>query len=89
MSIDRYEAICRPLLSLNWSKKRGFLFIAIAFGLAHLQGIPQLFLFKMRPILGILEKFETCQALFPSWFVYLNLYESYICHVWPEFKKNN
>lgn len=67
MSIDRYEAICRPLIGLNWSKRRGFIFIGVAFLLAHLQGIPQLFIFSMKPIEFTLERFVTCQASFPKW----------------------
>ena len=27
MSIDRYEALCKPLVGLSWSRKRGKLFL--------------------------------------------------------------
>jgi hypothetical protein len=68
ITIDRYEAICRPLNSLSWSKKRGAGYILIAFTLAHLQGIPQVPLFALRIIPNIEPPTETCYAIFnPTW----------------------
>lgn len=43
MTIDRFEAICRPLIGLSWSKQRGLYYVGVAFVAAHLQGIPQVF----------------------------------------------
>nr|QVK46041.1 G protein-coupled receptor [Proales similis] len=66
MSIDRYEAICKPFSSLSWTFKRGFLFIFASFVLSHLQGIPQPIFFAIRDIPGIWPDKKTCYAHFPS-----------------------
>lgn len=78
MSIDRYEAICKPLIGLSWSKKRGKTYIAIAFVLAHLQGIPQVLLFSLRKIPNMQPPTSTCYAMFnPRW-----LEKMYVIYTW-------
>lgn len=68
MTIDRYEAICRPLVGLSWSKQRGHIYILIAFICAHLQGVPQIRLFALREIPNVEPVQHTCYARFdPPW----------------------
>jgi hypothetical protein len=78
MSVDRFEAINRPLIGLSWSKKRGLTYIAIAFVCAHLQGIPQIIFFSLRYIPGFEPPVQTCYADFqPKW-----LQNAYIVYTW-------
>jgi hypothetical protein len=68
MTLDRFEAICRPFKTLRWSYKRGMIYIGVAFLLAHLQGIPQIVLFSIRTIHNVKPQVETCFAVFnPVW----------------------
>ena len=78
MSVDRFEAISRPLIGLSWSKKRGLVYIGIAFICAHLQGIPQIMFFALRPIPQVDPPVITCFAVFqPVW-----LQNAYIVYTW-------
>ena len=78
MSIDRYQAVCKPLISLSWTKKRGNTMIAVAFVIAHLQGIPQIVFFSFREIPGIVPRTLSCYAIFnPPW-----LETVYIVYTW-------
>ena len=78
MSVDRFEAINRPLIGLSWSKKRGLFYIAIAFICAHLQGIPQIIFFAYRTLGGFEPPVQTCYAVFqPIW-----LQNAYIIYTW-------
>jgi hypothetical protein len=68
MTLDRFEAICRPFKTLRWSYKRGMIYIIVAFLLAHLQGIPQIVLFSIRTIHNVKPQVQTCFAVFnPVW----------------------
>lgn len=56
------------LNNIGWSKTRGFVYISIAFCLAHLQGIPQIILFALRDINSVEPSVKTCYAEFsPPW----------------------
>lgn len=78
MTLDRYEAICKPLFSLSWSKARGFAYIFGAFVVSHLQGIPQLMFFALRELKDVEPSVVTCLAEFsPPW-----LQNVYIIYTW-------
>ncbi len=78
MTIDRYEAICRPMLGLSWTRRRGLAYIWCAFVLSHLQGIPQVVFFAQRTIPNSSPPIQTCYAIFhPLW-----LQNAYIVYTW-------
>ena len=66
MTLDRYEAICKPMVGLSWSRRRGLVYISIAFVVSHLQGLPQVFFFALRKIPGMVPDTTTCYAIFPT-----------------------
>lgn len=78
MTIDRYEAICRPFLGLSWSRQRGLLYITIAFIISHLQGLPQIYFFRLQQIPGLNVPVMTCYAVFKP----LVLQNIYIIYTW-------
>lgn len=78
MTIDRYEAICRPFLGLSWSRQRGMLYITIAFLISHLQGLPQIYFFRLQEIPGLSAPVFTCYAEFKP----LVLQNIYIIYTW-------
>ncbi|RNA06615.1 vasopressin V1b receptor, partial [Brachionus plicatilis] len=78
MTIDRYEAICRPFLGLSWSRQRGLLYITIAFIISHLQGLPQIYFFRLQEIPGLNVPVVTCYAVFKP----LVLQNIYIIYTW-------
>jgi hypothetical protein len=78
MTIDRFEAVCKPLGGLNWSKKRGSYYILVSFLLAHLQGVPQVVFFALRDVFAFGAWVKTCYAKFePQWLMYA--YVLYTC----------
>lgn len=78
MTVDRYEAVCKPMVGLSWSPARGSLYIAIAFVLSHLQGVPQIVFFALREIPNSEPPLKTCYAIFnPLW-----LQDAYILYTW-------
>jgi arginine vasopressin receptor 1A len=78
MTLDRYEAICKPMIGLSWSHRRGLAYIGVAFVVSHLQGIPQVIFFALRLIPNVEPPVETCYAIFePKW-----LQNAYIIYTW-------
>jgi hypothetical protein len=78
MTVDRYEAICKPMIGLSWSRRRGLAYIAVAFLVSHVQGLPQLHFFSLRLIPNMEPPTETCYAVFePMW-----LQNAYIIYTW-------
>ncbi|CAF0901003.1 unnamed protein product [Brachionus calyciflorus] len=78
MTIDRYEAISKPLMGLSWSRRRGLLYISIAFIISHLQGLPQIYFFKLRVIPDTEPEKISCYAEFKP----LELQNIYIIYTW-------
>lgn len=74
-AIDRYNAICRPLLSHTWSAARSRTLVLVAWGVSLVFATPQTVVFAYREV-GTNTGLFSCLALFdPQWT--LTLYVSW------------
>ncbi|CAH1790101.1 unnamed protein product [Owenia fusiformis] len=64
-ALDRYMAICHPLMTQTWSSKRVHVMVTIAWGLSIIFSIPQAFIFSSREVY-IGSGMYDCWATFPS-----------------------
>lgn len=75
-AIDRYNAICRPLLSHTWSTARSRSLVIAAWVLSLLFSVPQILIFAYREV-DLDSGLFTCWAVFePQWTV--TVYVSWI-----------
>lgn len=65
-SIDRYCAICHPLSNYSWTVRRVNTMVGIAYVIACISSIPQLFLFSYREMDPIGCEIYDCWVVFPS-----------------------
>ena len=72
----RYLAICHPLTTHTWTKKKTHILVAIAWILSFVFALPQVFVFAYREVEPGSGVYDCWAVFYPDWT--LQLYVSYI-----------